>query len=113
LGTCAQTVLRVGGYRGQCAAGQDGATAISPIALEAVKRIDALFDVERGINGRSAEERLRVRLEQSAALMFELGAWLREQRSRLSRSLSVTESPITCFAAGIGLPDSSMIAALA
>ncbi|MDA9445984.1 hypothetical protein XI01_04480 [Bradyrhizobium sp. CCBAU 21360] len=31
------------------------AAAISPIALEAVKRIDALFDIERGINGQSAE----------------------------------------------------------
>ena len=36
--------------------------AISPIALEAVKRIDALFDIERGINGKGAEERLRVRV---------------------------------------------------
>jgi transposase len=67
------------------------AAAISPIALEAVKRIDALFDIERGINGRSAEERLRVRKEQSAPLMVALGAWLREQRSRLSRSSSVAE----------------------
>ena len=41
------------------------ATAISPVALEAVKRIDALFDIERDINGLSAEERLRVRQEQS------------------------------------------------
>jgi transposase len=67
------------------------AAAISPIALEAVKRIDALFDIERGINGRSAEERLRVRLEQSAPLLTALEAWLREQRSRLSRSASVAE----------------------
>ena len=37
------------------------ATAISPIAFEAVKRIDALVDIERGINGQSAEERQRVR----------------------------------------------------
>src|SRR4051794_247337 len=42
------------------------AGAISPIALEAVKRIDALFEIERGINGLGAEERLRVRREQSA-----------------------------------------------
>ena len=67
------------------------ATAISPIALEAVKRIDALFDIERGINGQSAEERLRVRREQSAPLVAALEAWLREQRSRLSRSSSVAE----------------------
>ena len=65
------------------------AAAISPIALEAVKRIDALFDIERGINGQSAEERLRVRQEQSAPLLAALEAWLREQRSRLSNSSSV------------------------
>jgi transposase len=64
---------------------------ISPIALEAVKRIDALFDIERGINGQSAEERLRVRRERSAPLVAALEAWLRAQRSRLSRSSSVAE----------------------
>jgi transposase len=67
------------------------AAAISPIALEAVKRIDALFDIERGINGQSAEERLRVRKEQSAPLLSALDAWLREQRSRLSNSSSVAK----------------------
>jgi transposase len=65
------------------------AVAISPIALEAVKRIDALFDIERGINGQSTEERLRVRKEKSASLLAGLEAWLREQRSRLSSSASV------------------------
>src|SRR3974390_919406 len=64
------------------------AAAISPVALEAVKRIDALFDIERGINGLSAEERLRVRREQSPPLLAELATWLREQRSRMSRSAS-------------------------
>ena len=67
------------------------APAISPIALEAVKRIDALFDIERAINGLSADERLRVRQEQSAPLLAELEAWLREERSRLSRSASVAK----------------------
>ena len=67
------------------------AVAISPIALEALKRIDALFDIERGINGQSAEERLRVRREQSAPLLAALEAWLREQRSRLSNSSSVAK----------------------
>ncbi len=65
------------------------AAAISPIALEAVKRLDALFDIERGINGQSAEQRLRVRREQSAPLVAALEAWLREQRSRLSSASSV------------------------
>src|SRR6516164_6847935 len=57
------------------------APAISPVALEAVKRIDALFDIERNINGLSAEERLRVRQERSAPILAALEAWLREERS--------------------------------
>ena len=67
------------------------APAISPVALEAVKRIDALFDIERAINGLSIEERLRVRQEQSRPLVVGLEAWLREERSRLSRSASVAK----------------------
>jgi len=67
------------------------AAAISPIALEAVRRIDVLFDIERGINGLSVEERLRVRHEQSAPHLTALEAWLREERARLSRAASVAE----------------------
>src|SRR5258705_2626644 len=67
------------------------APAISPVALEAVKRIDALFDIERAINGLSAEERLRVRQEQSWPLVHALETWLREERSRLSRAASVAK----------------------
>jgi transposase len=67
------------------------APAISPIALEAVKHIDALFDIERAINGLNASERLRVRQEQSAPLVASLKAWLGEERSRLSRSASVVK----------------------
>jgi hypothetical protein len=67
------------------------AGAISPIALEAVRRIDVLFEIERGINGVAAAERMRIRKEQSAPLLQALEAWLREQRGRLSRSASVAE----------------------
>jgi transposase len=67
------------------------AAVISPIALEAVKRIDELFDIERGINGQSAEDRLRVRKEQSEPVLAALEAWLREQRARLSKSSAVAK----------------------
>jgi transposase len=67
------------------------APTISPVALEAVKRIDALFDIERTINGLSAEERLRVRREQSAPVLAALQAWLRKERSHMSRSASVVK----------------------
>lgn len=59
---------------------------IYPIALEAVKRLDALFDIERAINGRSAANRLAVRQELSTPLMIELHAWLTDQRAKLSRT---------------------------
>jgi hypothetical protein len=58
---------------------------ISPVALEAVRRIDALFEIERSINGQSAERRRAVRQELSAPLVADLESWLREQRAKLSR----------------------------
>ncbi len=60
-------------------------TVVSPIALEAVRRIDALFDIERAINGRPSGERLTVRQAQSAPLVAELEVWMRDQRAKLSR----------------------------
>ncbi len=63
-----------------------GKTAVvSPIAVEAVRRIDALFDIERTINGHPAAERLAVRQDLSAPRVAELEIWMREQRARLSR----------------------------
>ena len=67
------------------------AAAISPVALEAVRRIDALFDIERAINGLSAEERQCVRQEQSVPLVAALETWMREQRLGLSRSSAVAK----------------------
>jgi transposase len=61
------------------------ASVISPLALEAVRRIDALFDIERAINGESAERRRQVRQEVSAPLVADLEHWLREERPKLSR----------------------------
>jgi transposase len=58
---------------------------ISPLALEAVRRIDALFEIERSIHSQSAERRRAVRQELSAPLVAELESWMREQRARLSR----------------------------
>ena len=67
------------------------ATPISPVALEAVKRIDALFDIERDINGLSANERLQRRQQESRPLVDELEAWMRTERAKLSRSSPVAE----------------------
>ena len=65
---------------------------ISPLALEVVRRIDALFEIEREINGRSAEERKAVRQERSAPLVAELEVWMREQRAKLSRANDVAKA---------------------
>ena len=67
------------------------APVISPVALEAVRRIDALFEIERAINGESAAARLAVRQERSVPLLASLEAWLHDERSRLSRSSSVAK----------------------
>ena len=56
----------------------------APIAIEAVKRIDALFAIEREINGLTPHERLAVRAERSRSFVLDLEAWLREQRAKLS-----------------------------
>ena len=59
--------------------------ALSPIAIEVVHRIDALFEIERPINGVSAEERRAVRQKLSKPLVDELQVYMREQRAKLSR----------------------------
>jgi hypothetical protein len=58
---------------------------LSPIAIEVVRRIDALFEIERSINGRSAEERLKVRQILSRPLVEDLQVYMREQLAKFSR----------------------------
>jgi hypothetical protein len=62
-----------------------GDVARAPIAVEAVRRIDALFDLEREINGLSPEQRLAARAAHAAPLVAELETWMRTERARLSR----------------------------
>lgn len=62
---------------------------VSPIALEAVRRLDALFEIERAINGRSADERRAVRQERSKPLLDDMHVWLLRERESLSRSAEV------------------------
>ena len=68
------------------------AAPISPMALEAIKRIDALFDIEREINGLAADERLERRRQDSQPLVEELHDWLQIERAKLSRSSPVAEA---------------------
>jgi transposase len=65
---------------------------VSPLALEAVRRIDALFEIERAINGCSAEERRAVRQELSRPLVDDLEAWMRKERPKLSRGSDLAKA---------------------
>jgi transposase len=56
----------------------------APIAVEAVARIDAIFAVEREINGRAPGERQAVRQDRSRPLVTSLEAWLRANKAKLS-----------------------------
>ena len=58
---------------------------LSPIAIEVVRRIDALFAIERSINGKSPEERLAVRRAVSRPLVDALMTYMRERAAKLSR----------------------------
>ena len=58
---------------------------LSPIAVEVVRRIDALFAIERAINGQRPEGRLEARKSASRPLVDDLHSYLREQVAKLSR----------------------------
>ena len=62
------------------------------MALEAVRRIDALFEIERSINGLDAEARMAARKELSAPLVAALETWMREERAKLSRHNDVAKA---------------------
>ncbi len=65
---------------------------ISPMALEAVRRIDQLFEIERGINGRNAKERRAARQELSKPIVEELEVWMRQERPKLSRGSDLAKA---------------------
>lgn len=64
---------------------KDAKLISSPLALEALQRIDRIFAIEREINGQPAAKRLAARHELIAPLVEQLGIWMREQRNQLSR----------------------------
>jgi|GEM_PF-2917521 len=54
-----------------------------------VQRYEALFEIERQINGLSDEERLAARQEKSKPLFDDMHAWLKRERATLSNSSEV------------------------
>ena len=57
----------------------------APLAVEAVRRIDELFAIEREINGLPAADRLAARQRESRPIVADLETWMRAERARLSR----------------------------
>jgi transposase len=59
---------------------------VSPIALEVVRQIDTLFDIERAINGQSPEKRRAIRQDQSKPIVDALRVYLEEKRNEFPRT---------------------------
>jgi len=66
--------------------------AKSPLAIEAVRRIDAIFAVERDLNGREAAQRLLARRLRVAPMVLALEHWMRGERGKLSRHADVAKA---------------------
>jgi transposase len=67
-------------------------STISPIAFEAVQKFDAIFALERSINGSSSEERLVARRKDIAPLVNDLIDWMTRERGKLSRHNEVAKA---------------------
>ena len=65
---------------------------ISPIAFAAVQKFDAIFALERAINGLLPEARLAERRKDIAPLVNELIDWMRRERAKLSRHNEVAKA---------------------
>jgi hypothetical protein len=65
---------------------------ISPIAFEAVQKFDAIFALERSINGSSPAERLAARRKDIAPLVHDLIDWMKRERGKLSRHNEVAKA---------------------
>jgi transposase len=65
---------------------------ISPIAFEAVQKIDAIFMLERSINGSPPQKRLATRRSDIAPLVNDLISWMKQERAKLSRHNDVAKA---------------------
>jgi transposase len=64
----------------------------APVAIEAVRRIDDLFAIEREINGKPPDERRAVRQLRSKPRVEALETWLRAERKKLSSKAPVAKA---------------------
>ena len=89
-------------------------SVVAPLALAAIKRIDAIFDIEREISGLSADERLTVRRGQVAPLVadkrkrllrHQVGSYLKLCSRLIIRHLSMTFGPSPVEVVGEGFEE--------
>jgi len=77
---------------------------LSPIAIEVVRRIDALFEIERPINGTSAEERLVVQRTLSRPFADDLHARMRSRPPEFPMGMTWSKRSITSLGGGRASP---------
>jgi transposase len=65
---------------------------VSPLALEAVRRFDVIFEWERSINGLPPAQRLAARAKEITPLVEAFEAWMRTERAKLSRHTEVAKA---------------------
>ena len=73
-------VLRVGRTHGRTSGG------------EAIRRIDAIFAIERTINGLPTEQRRAVRQARLVSLVADLETWMRSVRGKMSRHSDIAKA---------------------
>jgi hypothetical protein len=64
----------------------------APIAVEAVRRVDAIFSLERDINALQPAQRRAVRRDHAAPLVSDLEGWMCAARARLSPHAEVAKA---------------------
>jgi len=68
------------------------AASFSPLAFEAVRRIDAIFDLERPLIGLPEDERLKLRQQYVRPQVEALETWMRTERAKLSRHNEIAKA---------------------
>ena len=64
----------------------------APLAVEAIRRIDVIFNIERSIKGLTAEQRLAVRRKHVTPQVMALETWMRAARGKMSRHADVAKA---------------------
>jgi hypothetical protein len=64
----------------------------SPIAEEALRRIQKLYAIEADITGKTADERQKIRRELALPILTDLKSWMTEQRRRLSSKTGLAKA---------------------